>query len=168
MQSERSIYPKVWSGGFIFISLKPGRLGIEVLLLWYKGNEMAPNQRTSSIYPCTFDVPNFKPQWQDDVGNLCHANPKPDASSRLLPCQSLRRDEHMGTGMGMMLILWPTFTNNNVCLYTSALVPRIFTSSYIFSEAPYPVHRLHNHTQITGWPRQLSHWCRHSVVWVQS
>jgi hypothetical protein len=78
----------------------------------------------------------------------------------LLPCQSLRRDEHMGTGMGMMLTSWPPFTKHRQqqqtsVLYTSALIPRIFTrTAYsIPSELPYPVQRLHKRTQIAGWAK---------------
>jgi hypothetical protein len=119
---------------------------------------------------------------------FCYANPKPDASFRLLPCQSLMRDEHMGTGMGMMLgnpprkaqaITTTTTTSVSIpvflyqCFYTSVLVPRIFTSTA--QHAPSSSRSLctpctaftTEHKSPPG-PRQLSHRCRHSVVTVQS
>ena len=89
---------------------------------------------------------------------FCYANPKPDASFRLLPCQSLMRDEHMGTGMGMMLGNSPrkaqaiTTTTTSVsipvflyqCSCTTHLHIHSTARSIFFSEPLYSVHRLHN------------------------
>jgi hypothetical protein len=92
---------------------------------------------------------------------FCYANPKPDASFRLLPCQSLLRDKHMGTGMGMMLgysprkaqaITTTTSVSTPVPLYHASSHPQQHAPSF-FSEPLYSVHRLHNRTQIAAWAK---------------
>jgi hypothetical protein len=75
---------------------------------------------------------------------------------RLLPCQSLKRDEHMGVSMGMMHS--PNAgnnNNNNICFYASA-----HTYTNIFTSAAHSTLHLLGASVSRALPSQIDGWAK--------